>query len=260
MNDGNRALSERGAERAARGSARRTYRRLLGYLRPVPRPFHPRAAGRRAVLRQHGELRVLRDSASATAPSCTRIRAPSSGCRWRWSGLFLLRGLGDFTQTYFMGYVGRHIVSELRAEVFRHVLRLPVGYFDRTSSGDAAVAPHLQHRAGRAGDHRLGESCCCAPRSPSSARSATCCTSTCAWHSIALMIGPLMGWLVSVINRRFRRYSRRIQDSMGDVTRVAKESFEAPRLIKVYNAEDAPRAPVRRGQRAQPALQHEARS
>ena len=24
---------------------------------------------------------------------------------------------------------------------------------------------------------------------------------------------------------------------MGDVTRVAKESFEAPRLIKVYNAE-----------------------
>ena len=55
---------------------------------------------------------------------------------------------------------------------------------------------------------------------------------------IALMVGPLMGWLVSVINRLFRRYSRRIQDSMGDVTRVAKESFEAPRLIKVYNAEE----------------------
>jgi subfamily B ATP-binding cassette protein MsbA len=54
---------------------------------------------------------------------------------------------------------------------------------------------------------------------------------------IALIMGPLVGWVVSVINRYFRRYSRRIQDSMGDVTRVAKESFEAPRLIKVYNAE-----------------------
>ena len=52
------------------------------------------------------------------------------------------------------------------------------------------------------------------------------------------IVGPLVGWLVSVINRYFRRYSRRIQDSMGDVTRVAKESFEAPRLIKVYNAEE----------------------
>ena len=55
---------------------------------------------------------------------------------------------------------------------------------------------------------------------------------------MALTIGPLVGWLVSVINRRFRRYSRRIQDSMGDVTRVSKESFEAPRLIKVYNAQE----------------------
>jgi subfamily B ATP-binding cassette protein MsbA len=54
---------------------------------------------------------------------------------------------------------------------------------------------------------------------------------------IALIMGPLVGWLVSIINRKFRRYSRRIQDSMGDVTRVAKESFEAPRLIKVYTAE-----------------------
>src|ERR1700739_2930637 len=46
-----------------------------------------------------------------------------------------------------------------------------------------------------------------------------------------------MGKLVSVINSKFRRYSRRIQDSMGDITRVAKEGFESPRLIKVYNAE-----------------------
>jgi subfamily B ATP-binding cassette protein MsbA len=54
---------------------------------------------------------------------------------------------------------------------------------------------------------------------------------------LALTMGPLVAWLVSIINRRFRRYSRRIQDSMGDVTRVAKQSFEAPRLIKVYNAQ-----------------------
>ncbi len=32
---------------------------------------------------------------------------------------------------------------------------------------------------------------------------------------LALTIGPLMGWLISVINRRFRRYSRRIQDSVA---------------------------------------------
>ena len=30
--------------------------------------------------------------------------------------LFILRGLGDFTQTYFMGYVGRRVVTRLRGE------------------------------------------------------------------------------------------------------------------------------------------------
>jgi subfamily B ATP-binding cassette protein MsbA len=53
----------------------------------------------------------------------------------------------------------------------------------------------------------------------------------------ALILGPMVGWLVTIINKRFRRYSRRIQDSMGDVTRVSKEIFDAPRLIKVYNAQ-----------------------
>src|SRR6185437_7537511 len=33
--------------------------------------------------------------------------------------IFVARGIGNFTQTYCMGYVGRSIVKRLRAEVFR---------------------------------------------------------------------------------------------------------------------------------------------
>ena len=49
-------------------------------------------------------------------------------------GLFLLRGIGDFTQTYCMGYVGRHIVKRLRAQIFERMVHLPIGYYDRNSS------------------------------------------------------------------------------------------------------------------------------
>ena len=52
-----------------------------------------------------------------------------------------------------------------------------------------------------------------------------------------MTMGPLVAWLVTIINRKFRRYSRRIQDSMGDITRVAKETLDAPRVVKVYNAQ-----------------------
>jgi subfamily B ATP-binding cassette protein MsbA len=55
--------------------------------------------------------------------------------------------------------------------------------------------------------------------------------------AIAITMGPVVAWLVTIINRKFRRYSRRIQDSMGDITRVAKETLDAPRVVKVYNAQ-----------------------
>ncbi len=150
--------------------------------------------------------------------------------------LFFFRGLGDFLQTYFMGYVGRQVVNRLRGDVFRHILRLPIGYFDRNSSG--TLLSRLTYNSEQVGQATT-DSFLTVVRS---ALTIIGSIGILLWMNprltlIALVMGPLVGWVVSVINRYFRRYSRRIQDSMGDVTRVAKESFEAPRLIKVYNAE-----------------------
>jgi len=152
-------------------------------------------------------------------------------------GLFTLRGLGDFTQTYFMGYVGRRVVARLRGEVFRRILELPIGYFDRNSS--AMLLSRLTYNTEQVGQATT-DSVVVLVRTT---LTIIACIALVLWYNarlalLALTMGPLVAWLVSVINRRFRRYSRRIQDSMGDVTRVAKESFEAPRLIKVYNAQE----------------------
>ena len=151
-------------------------------------------------------------------------------------GLFVLRGIGDFIQTFFMGQIGRQIVNQLRSEVFGHVLQLPVSYFDRNSS--SALLSRLTYNSEQIGQATTDSIIVVV-------RTLLTIVGSIAfllWLNprltlIALILGPLVGWLVSVINRKFRRYSRRIQDSMGDVTRVAKESFEAPRLIKVYNAQ-----------------------
>ena len=57
---------------------------------------------------------------------------------------------------------------------------------------------------------------------------------------ISLVVAPLIAVLIRRINTLFRRYSRRIQASMGDVTRVAKEAIEAPRVVRVFNAQELP--------------------
>ena len=151
-------------------------------------------------------------------------------------GLLFLRSVGDFTQTYFTGYVSRRIVTNIRQQVFDAIQHLPIAYFDRNASGN--LLSRLTFNVEQIGTTTTDSVVMMA-------RSALqiCLTLGYAMFLnfrltiLALIVAPLIGWLVSRINRYFRRYSRRIQDSMGDVTRVAKESFEAPRLIRIYNAQ-----------------------
>jgi subfamily B ATP-binding cassette protein MsbA len=151
-------------------------------------------------------------------------------------GLFVVRGLGDFIQTYYMGYVGRHIVKRLRGELFDRLLQLPIGYYDRHSTN--VLLSRLTYNTEQIGQAAT-DSVIVTLR-----ETLTIVGSIIAlfWFNarlalISLTMGPLVAWLVTIINRKFRRYSRRIQDSMGDITRVAKETLDAPRVIKVYNAE-----------------------
>jgi subfamily B ATP-binding cassette protein MsbA len=60
------------------------------------------------------------------------------------------------------------------------------------------------------------------------------------WRLAAFVIpvAVVIGVLVRKVNQRFRRYSTRIQNSMGDVTRVAKEAIEGHRVVKVFNAQE----------------------
>ncbi len=237
MNDTARPAT--GARRAAPlgGGALRAYRRLLGYLRPHRGRFLLGILGGVLFSATMASFALLAkkfgDGTFTHQDARTIVWVPLALV-----ALFVLRGLGDFTQTYFMGYVGRQIVSALRRQVFRRVLQLPIGFFDRGSS--AALLSRLTFNTEQIGQAAT-DSVIVVVRT---ALTIIGSIGFLLWLNVrltlvALTMGPLVGWLVSVINRRFRRYSRRIQESMGDITRVAKESLEAPRLIKVIAIADA---------------------
>ena len=51
------------------------------------------------------------------------------------------------------------------------------------------------------------------------------------------IVAPIVGGLVAFLSRVFRRYSARIQDSMGDVTRIAEQSLAGHRVVKIFQGE-----------------------
>jgi ATP-binding cassette, subfamily B, bacterial MsbA len=151
--------------------------------------------------------------------------------------LFTLRGIGDYVQSYYSGWVGRQVIKGLRHDVFSHYLRLPTAYLDRQQSG------HLLSKLTNNIEMVAAAATTAAISLISDSLTIVALLVTLFYMNWRLAVfciiaAPIIAWLMKIANRSFRRYSERIQNSMGDITRVAKEAIDAHRLIKIFNAED----------------------
>jgi subfamily B ATP-binding cassette protein MsbA len=151
--------------------------------------------------------------------------------------LFTLRGIGDYVQGYYPSWVGRQVIKGLRRDVFSHYLRLPSAYLDRQQSGH--LLSKLTNNIELVATAATGAAISLISDSLTIlALLARLFYLNWRLALYCIVAAPVIGWLMKIANRSFRRYSERIQNSMGDITRVAKEAIDAQRLIKIFNAED----------------------
>ncbi len=151
--------------------------------------------------------------------------------------LFLIRGIGDYVSNYFPGWVGRQVIKSLRGELFSHYLHLPSLYFDGQQSGQ--MLSRLTYNIELVAEASTN-AITVIIRDTLTIVGLVGFLLYLNWRLalFTFIAAPLIAWLIRVANRAFRRYSGRIQNSMGEVTRVAKEAIDGQRLIKVFNAQD----------------------
>jgi subfamily B ATP-binding cassette protein MsbA len=151
--------------------------------------------------------------------------------------LFLLRGAGDYVGVYFPGYVSRQIIKAMRRDLFRQYLHFPAKYYDQQSTG--SMLSRLTFNIEQVADATTNST-------GALIRETLTIIGLIAWlfsknWKLALFVvilAPPLSFLVRQVTKSFRRYSARIQASMGDVTRVTKEALDGQRVIKVFNAQD----------------------
>ena len=129
------------------------------------------------------------------------------------------------------------MITAMRAELFAKYLQLPTSWYERESSGP--MLSRLTYNAELVADAATNSVTVLIRDSLTIAW----LISYLFWQNwrlamFALLAAPVDRGLMRSVNRRFRRYSTRIQNSMGDVTRVAKEAIEAHRVVKVFNAQE----------------------
>ncbi len=221
---------------AATLSAREVYRRLFRYARPHWRMFALGIFG--MVLYACVNLAFLWfiQTFFKSADSAQQALPIFGYLPFAVVGIFLLRGIGDYLSNYCPAYVGRQMIRKMRGELFAHYMCLPTAFYERESSGP--MLSRLTYNAELVADATTNSATVLIRDS------ATILVLLCAlfyknWHLaiVSLLVAPVMATLVRSVNQRFRRYATRIQNSMGDVTRVAKEAIDAHRVVKVFNAE-----------------------
>ncbi|RMF16477.1 MAG: lipid A export permease/ATP-binding protein MsbA [Gammaproteobacteria bacterium] len=210
------------------------YRRLLGYLRPLWVAF---------TLSLIGNI-VYALASAGMAPAMEyvykAIENPSQENRLLVCGLivglFGVRGLGSFLGGYNIARVGRSIVHRLRTQLYDTLLRMPCRFYDEHSTG------HLVSRITFNVEQVTGAATNAVTVVVREGFTVIGLLGFMLWQNwrltlIFLVLGPVIGLIVSYVTKRFRRLSQRIQDSMGDVTQVLTESLSGYRVMRVFGGE-----------------------
>ncbi|QRP62484.1 lipid A export permease/ATP-binding protein MsbA [Rhodanobacter sp. FDAARGOS 1247] len=150
--------------------------------------------------------------------------------------IFGIRGLGTFVSNYGIAYIGRNIVQAMQHDVFASYLRLPATFFGREPSGQqiSRITYTSEQVASASTDAvkvAVTEGVTVIGMFYVMLHNSAYLTLT-----LLVMIPPIV-LIATVVSRRYRLISRRIQGMMGSVTGTVEESVGAHREVRIYGGQ-----------------------
>ncbi|MBA4696440.1 MAG: lipid A export permease/ATP-binding protein MsbA [Legionella sp.] len=148
-----------------------------------------------------------------------------------------LRGVVNAGGSYCMTWVARAVVQVLRQRVFAHILKLPASYYNKATSGEllSKILYDVEQVAQVSADALTDF-----------------VQNTCLvvglltvmliinWQlSLMFLITiPFVGCIVTYTNKRVRRSSHKVQQSMNEVTEIAAEAIEGYQVVRIFGGRD----------------------
>lgn len=147
-----------------------------------------------------------------------------------------IRGLVSAVGSYCMTWVARSVVNVFRQRVFEHIIRLPADYYDQATSGQllSKILYDVEQIA-RVSADALADFVqnVCLVIGLLIVMMVIC------WQLslMFLLTIPFIAMVVNYTNKRVRRISHKVQQSMGVVTEIASEAIEGYRVVRVFGGE-----------------------
>lgn len=148
-------------------------------------------------------------------------------------GIYFLRGLGSFIGNYFLAKVSLSIVRTLRNDLFDKLLLLPNSFYEQNNSGHliSMITFNVTQVTGAATD-----------AIKVIIREGIAVIALLGYLLILnwqltfafFAVAPLIAFVVSYASKRFKKLSKKIQVSMGDLTHVSSEAISGYKEVKSF--------------------------
>lgn len=150
--------------------------------------------------------------------------------------LFLLRGLFNFLGSYSLEYLGTRVVMRMRQELFDKYLHLPISFHDNHSTGSLMSKILYDTEQVR---HASGKALLTLVREGMFVIGLLAVMFYLSWQLslIFLLIGPLVGVIVSVVSKRFRQVSKAIQTAMGSLTTSVEQAVKGHKVVLMFDGQ-----------------------
>ncbi len=152
-------------------------------------------------------------------------------------GLFSLRGLAAYVSNLSLNWVAYKVIMDLRQAMFERMIDFPTHYFDKNTSG--SIISRFTYDVTQIKEASTNAV-------TTLVRDSISVVGLLAWMFyidwrlalICLFSAPFIVVIVTIIKRRIRKMSRKVQDTMGELHDALSESFDAQKVIKLYGGQE----------------------
>lgn len=151
-------------------------------------------------------------------------------------GLIFARGLTSFISSYCLAWVSGKVVMTMRQKVFKHLMFMPVTFFDQNSSGK------LLSRITYDSEQIANSSASALQSVVREGVYIIFLVVTMFYYSwrlslVLFLIGPIIAVLIRLVSKRFRRLSRNMQESMGSMTESAEQMLRGHKVVLSFGGQ-----------------------
>lgn len=151
--------------------------------------------------------------------------------------VFLLKNLFGYLAMYFITFLRNGVLMDIRNEMYKKIVSLPVAYFTEKRKGDTIARVTSDVQEVQNSFLSILELIVREPLTIIFALSAMFILSS-QLAIFVLTFIPIMGYIISLVGKRLKKKSERVQQEQGHILSQLEETLGGLKIIKSFNAEE----------------------